>query len=262
MTTGLRNNPDLRAAFEEFALFGTPKTIAPRPAHLPNPPIQMDSKCFAKLCRDSGLIDDISLSLIDVDIIFAKVKQPGKRKLGYADFQRALREIAWTRQCDEEHVVALVVSAPVLINGTIPQVDEITEKLTDVSLYTGTHKERFDPVTGQGRGLAGRDTINTTANLSTIVSRHNTARTLGSKGPLSPSSSFSASAPIIAWGENRSMSGSEDGKPSVFDRLNDVSTFTGTHKHRFNPDGTGRGKEGRDSPSSTADLSQIVSARK
>lgn len=35
----------------------------------------------------------------------------------------------------------------------------IFDKLTDPSLYTGTHKHRFDPKTGKGLGLAGRDSI-------------------------------------------------------------------------------------------------------
>lgn len=33
---------------------------------------------------------------------------------------------------------------------------------------------------------------------------------------------------------------------SVTDRLTDVSKYTGSHKHRFNPDGTGRGIDGRE----------------
>jgi len=33
----------------------------------------------------------------------------------------------------------------------------VYDKLTDVSLYTGTHKHRFDPETGRGLGREGRD---------------------------------------------------------------------------------------------------------
>jgi hypothetical protein len=38
------------------------------------------------------------------------------------------------------------------------------------------------------------------------------------------------------------------GSGSVFDRLTNVNSYTGAHKHRFNNDGTGRGLAGRDSP--------------
>ena len=48
---------------------------------------------------------------------------------------------------------------------------------------------------------------------------------------------------------------------AVLDRLTDSSKYTGTHKHRFNSDGTGRGILGRDQPSQTADLSQLVNRK-
>jgi hypothetical protein len=37
-----------------------------------------------------------------------------------------------------------------------------------------------------------------------------------------------------------------NGSGSVFDRLTDSSGYTGSHAHRFNGDGTGRGLAGRD----------------
>ncbi|KAJ3385504.1 Tubulin polymerization-promoting protein member 2 [Entophlyctis sp. JEL0112] len=240
----LRNNPDLRAAFEDFALFGAPRAAlaAQSPsAAAPRDPVSMDSAKFAKLCRDSGLIDNQSLSLIDVDIIFSKCKPVGKRKLDYAHFQKALLEIARVRQCDVEHVVALIVSTEPGINGTIPEASQIVEKLTDTSLYTGSHRNRFDPVTGQGLGLSGREPVSATADLSAIVSRHNAAKTLGAH-PVATATATAAtghrvnSPPLSAGHE----------MPAVFERLNHVSTFTGTHKHRFTEDGRGRGKAGRE----------------
>lgn len=41
----------------------------------------------------------------------------------------------------------------------------------------------------------------------------------------------------------------------VYDKLTNVAGYTGTHKQRFNSDGTGRGIEGRDKPSKTGTLS-------
>lgn len=54
--------------------------------------------------------------------------------------------------------------------GTIPKGDNIVSRLTDTSKYTGTHKHRFDD-DGKGRGLAGRDQPNLTADLSQITNR-------------------------------------------------------------------------------------------
>ena len=39
---------------------------------------------------------------------------------------------------------------------------------------------------------------------------------------------------------------SSTGKPSIFDKLTDPSLYTGAHKLRFDKDGKGLGKEGRD----------------
>ncbi|KAJ3303044.1 hypothetical protein HDU76_005421, partial [Blyttiomyces sp. JEL0837] len=143
----------------------------------------------------------------------------------------------------------------------IPDVDPIIEKLTDTSLYTGTHKQRFDPETGVGRGLEGRDTVATTASLANIVSRHNPNKTLG--GPLVTPPKTPSSSNIADDASNSSTSptpGHGSGS-SVFDRLTSVSSFTGSHKHRFNADGTGKGKMGRTGDGAgeiVADLSQIV----
>jgi len=42
-------------------------------------------------------------------------------------------------------------------HGASPKKTTIYDKLTDASLYTGAHKERFDASTGKGLGLGGRD---------------------------------------------------------------------------------------------------------
>ena len=55
--------------------------------------------------------------------------------------------------------------------GTVPLKNaEIVSRLTDTSKYTGTHKHRFDE-DGKGRGIAGRDQPNLTADLSQITNR-------------------------------------------------------------------------------------------
>jgi len=57
-----------------------------------------------------------------------------------------------------------------IARGTIPNAVGIYDKLTNTSLYTGTHKQRFDE-SGHGRGLEGRDTPSKTNALSTMVAR-------------------------------------------------------------------------------------------
>ena len=55
-------------------------------------------------------------------------------------------------------------------SGTVPTGRDIVSRLTDTSKYTGTHKHRFDE-DGKGRGIAGRDQPNLTADLSQITNR-------------------------------------------------------------------------------------------
>jgi len=79
-------------------------------------------------------------------------------------------------------------------------------------------------------------------------------------------SSNSSSQQSLAGKKNSSVNSS---KGSVFDRLTDTSGYTGSHKERFNADGSGRGIAGRDAPSlggsvptyrggNVKDLSQIL----
>ncbi|KAI9325442.1 p25-alpha-domain-containing protein [Zopfochytrium polystomum] len=258
-------NKDLRSAFEAFASFGSSRNLAAS-APIPNAAATtIDSARFAKLARDTGLIAPPSLTIVDVDLIFEKCKiAKGTRKLDFKGFKKALQMVAEKRQCDYSHVVAIVVAGSPALTGTIPDYDPVIEKLTDTSLYTGTHKNRFDPETGVGRGLEGREPVNTTSNLANLVSRHNPNKTLGAPTPpKSPAMSRTASTPNRSGSEGSlgSAPSSPSARPSVFDRLTSVSTFTGSHKHRFNADGTGRGKEGRVGDGAgdvVSDLSQIT----
>jgi hypothetical protein len=101
----------------------------------------------------------------------------------------------------------------------------IFDRLTDVKTFTGSHKERFTP-DGKGKGLDGRD--------RPVVD------------PLNLRSKARARKPSATSNDN-AESPARDG-PSIFDRLTDVKTFTGSHKERFTSDGKGKGLDGRDRP--------------
>jgi hypothetical protein len=70
------------------------------------------------------------------------------------------------------------------------------------------------------------------------------------RDPLLSRSRQDGSRPSTALGHSRSSSmgsGHEGGGNSVFDRLCDTTKYVGTHKHRFDENGRGRGLFGRDS---------------
>jgi hypothetical protein len=58
--------------------------------------------------------------------------------------------------------------------------------------------------------------------------------------------------------KNSYTSSKAAGSGSVFDRLTNVSGYTGSHKERFNADGTGRGLAGREQPTSTLTQQQVT----
>jgi hypothetical protein len=57
---------------------------------------------------------------------------------------------------------------------------------------------------------------------------------------------------------NQSNYTSKNDSGSVFDRLTDVKGYTGTHKERFNEDGSGRGLEGRHQVTGTLSQEQVT----
>jgi len=170
---------------------------------------------------------------------------------------------------------------------------DIFSRLTDPSKYTGAHKERFDK-DGKGKGLAGRDMGNEgkVSDLSQLTrgrsksptgagTRNGSsgpgsrAKTPTGSGPKTPTGSKTPtstrsktptnnSAPSPTNNKSRSRSNSVDKKnvPDIVDRLTDPSKYTGAHKARFDKDGKGLGKQGRDmgNESKVTDLSQLTRA--
>ena len=144
--------------FESFAAFGDRDSAA-----------QLDSFRFAKLLRETGVIDNRSFSLSNADIVFSKAKQRSARTLTFDDFIVALGLVAELKYPTDPEGFSRVVDAimhcqgPMVVTSVAPgqQPSGIFAKLTDPRLYTGSHVHRFDPATGRGKGLAGRDVITT-----------------------------------------------------------------------------------------------------
>jgi len=139
-------NSELRELFVEFASFGAGQTMM----------VEMDGFHFAKMCRETGLIDR-DFTLIDVDILFAKVKVRGKRRINFQQFVSALQMMAEKKGVSMRHLQQQLLNSHGPNNNARARVhyDNILDKLTDTSLYTGAHRERFDEY-GRGRGLDGR----------------------------------------------------------------------------------------------------------
>lgn len=130
----------------------------------------------------------------------------------------------------------------------------VYDRLTNSNSYTGQYKNMFDE-NGKGRGKAGRNTgVDGISDLSQITrpEMHKGSTLMdGSSGPQSkPSPRPTGTTPR---GTKKSSG------PSIYDRLTDTSTYTGAHKYKFDENGHGLGKAGRDTGiDGISDLSQIT----
>lgn len=150
-------------AFKSFCAFGAGgggggSVATPKP--------MMGNAKFAKFSRDMKLVDK-NLTSTDVDIIFSKVKNKNEQKISYEQFKVALKLMAEKKYPDFtdttegegglEKLEKLITDGcgPKTSKTTKPVKNNVVDRLTDASKYTGSHKERFDE-TGKGKGLSGR----------------------------------------------------------------------------------------------------------
>lgn len=150
----------------------------------------------------------------------------------------------------------------------------IFEKLSDPSTFHASHKHRFDPATGKGLGLQGRERICKGSGTGLGVPGFDFATMLRENltkfgSTMSPAKGRSVSpSPGSQSDRNSNLPGmnfSPVARPrstsqtggSIFDKLSDPKTFQGSHRHRFDQEGKGRGKAGR-SEHRVDDLSQIT----
>jgi len=278
-------NEELHGVFTSFCSFGSSRSLNGSLSSLEDP--TMDGAKWAKFCRDSGIISK-QITTTDVDIFFNKVKGKTARRIDFKEFREALRLIAEKRYgASKSPTEAYTLLVREIINkdtrpiaqATVASNDPITQRMTDHTKYTGSHKLRFDE-SGKGLGLAGRDQLPKTNELSKITNREPSnirgvpvSATEGYSGRSSLANTIkrdsaatssverlnatstikkaanSSSKPASPYTSASNLASSKkpsNGSGSVFDRLTDHSTYTGSHKHRFNEDGSGRGLAGRD----------------
>ncbi len=254
-------NEELFTIFSNYANFGAGNKASQDIG-------EIDNARFAKLCKETKVIDT-TVTTTDVDIMFNKYKNKGARKLHYDGFKKALQELADKKYkgklaesdpdsytCLVNHICKKGASGP-SVNATVADTKgTVYDKLTDTKKYTGTHKNRFDE-NGKGKGIAGRVDVpekrkndfgsRPGLNASTASLAHKS-----SVGASVGASIDKLHAKVPANEKDSKRLGTEKkavskSQGSVFDRLTDASNYTGTHQHRFNTDGTGKGLEGRDS---------------
>jgi hypothetical protein len=166
---------------------------------------------------------------------------------------------------------------------------DIFNKLTDPSMYTGHHRQRFDEE-GRGLGLAGRESVTKGQGawadrrphgeytdggpvpcISQIVrsefDRHSPRAYATSGGSPSYPSTFSrprsdrdhqSSDGALEVEDLQAVDPHAEPPPHVFSKLTNPALFTGHHRNRFDDSGRGRGMQGRDEPRRGAAAGQII----
>ncbi|OEH75414.1 tubulin polymerization-promoting protein family member 3 [Cyclospora cayetanensis] len=110
----------------------------------------MDGRTFTKILKDSKVLDS-KVTAVDADLIFAKVKSKGAKKINYAEFEEALRLVAAKKGVEVGKVQAEIAKegaeGPVL-HGT--KADNVRFH-DDKSTYTGVHKMGGPTTVDDGR---------------------------------------------------------------------------------------------------------------
>jgi len=193
---------------------------------------EMDGRAFVKCLKDSGLLDE-RLKTVQADLIFARCKQKGARKMSFDRFVGALREVAQKRSLPQEEVVDMICVAhgPDYESNTSCAVEEVASLgperfFYDKTTYTGMHK----------CGSAPRQQ----GHPSPRQVRERVLRRDASK-----------SAPAESWAFSEDLDQPLAGPERFY---YDRTTYTGTHKNNGGPTaaGSGVGKEGY------SDLSVLV----
>jgi hypothetical protein len=108
----------------------------------------MDGKSFAKMCKDTKLIDK-KMTATDVDLIFAKSKGKTDRRITFDQWLTALGHAAEKKGVGLDAIKATVgASKGPVLKGTKAEANKFHD---DKSLYTGVHA-KGGPDLGSGTG--------------------------------------------------------------------------------------------------------------
>ncbi|XP_046487498.1 tubulin polymerization-promoting protein homolog [Neodiprion pinetum] len=132
------------ASFKAFSKFGDPKSDGK----------QITLSQSDKWMKQAKVIDGKKITTTDTGIYFKKHKSV---KLGLEQYKAYLDDLAKNKKVDVEELKNKMANcgAPGVSSHAAGKAASTVDRLTDVSKYTGSHKQRFDE-SGKGKGIAGR----------------------------------------------------------------------------------------------------------
>uniref|UniRef100_A0A5S6QDY9 Uncharacterized protein n=1 Tax=Trichuris muris TaxID=70415 RepID=A0A5S6QDY9_TRIMR len=151
------NEQEMHHRWELFTKFGNQAAV------------EMTGKNFDKWLKDAGVLDTKGITTTMTGIAFSKVAGPRRKTLDYHETREVLVKVAEdraskTHKSVQEELDRICerlskLEGPTVNSTTKTVAKGVVDRLTDVSKYTGSHKERFDVETGKGKGKAGREDI-------------------------------------------------------------------------------------------------------
>ncbi|CBZ53835.1 hypothetical protein NCLIV_036160 [Neospora caninum Liverpool] len=110
----------------------------------------MDGRTFVKILKDTAILDGKTLTTVDADLIFTKVKAKGAKKIDYAQFEEALKLVGEKKKVSTEQIVSKLASGETgpILTGT--KADNVRFH-DDKNTYTGVHKHGGPTLVDEGR---------------------------------------------------------------------------------------------------------------
>ncbi|XP_011303011.1 TPPP family protein CG45057 [Fopius arisanus] len=111
-----------------------------------------------KWMKQAKVVDGKKITTTDTGIYFKKQKS---MKLSMEQYKAFLEELAKAKKIELTEIKNKMANCgpPGITSSVVgPKAASAVDRLTDVSKYTGSHKQRFDE-TGKGKGIAGRKDI-------------------------------------------------------------------------------------------------------
>ncbi len=108
---------------------------------------EMDGRTFNKVFKDSKLVDNKKLSGTDLDIIFAKNIEVGKKRIGHAQFDKAFGMVAAKLGLSPDQLVGHCAAGPNFVGTKAEKVDLHDDK----TLYTGVYAKGGPTTVDKGK---------------------------------------------------------------------------------------------------------------
>lgn len=145
MVNNLNKQLVLEEIFKGYAKFGNAK----------NDGIQITLTNIDKWLKEAAVIDGKKVSTTDTAILFQRFQC---KTIDFKQFLTFIDSLGKECKLNSEEIIAKLSKSgiPGTSCATKSDTSKVVSRMTDISKYTGTHKERFDKQ-GKGKGKSGRE---------------------------------------------------------------------------------------------------------